>query len=829
MTMGFAVRGGGLMAAVGVILALGPSPGGSAHAQEQKASSSLTEIVVTATKREETLQSVPISVDVIGGEEIAQFAMKGLEDVQTYVPNLVIQETLGSYSIRIRGIGSGASQLSFVSAVGMFSDGVYCGRPRCFQNPLFDIERIEVVRGPQGALFGKNTIAGAISTISAGPTKELQGEVSGGVEMSEGGWNLSGFVSGPINDKLGFRVAARHEDLDGYIKNTTTGKDENGVKSDLVRGILEWDPLDNLHVRLKGEWGRRDYDGYTNQLVAWGATPGTPSFNPLAIGVPFARREKLDHKTSARVIWPDGQYDDTDNENYALQVDWDIGGYTLTSITGWTGFDFKRRTSATVAPDVLAIDSQIIEDYDTQSQEFRLLSPTGGIFDYVVGVYYSRDDSKIEQTGIYMPVAANFSYNNLYTLPDEATLNGMSFAATPRSYRGKGDTYSAYFSGTFHFMEDTLRTILGLRVGKDTLDAHSWIVNSTYNRVTDTVTPVSPPFTQFGAAYQEFSLYGKREEHYTLPSLTLQYDLTDDIMGYASYAEGFKGGGFIANDQTIGQQVLEAVTKTTVGGVSSWAMEYAGMPTITPADLEGGLWLEQNNSVWDYKPEKADAWELGTKMKFLDGALHWNIALFYTEYKNMQSSQYDGIRFITRNAAAATTKGIETDITWRATDNLTLGLNAGYVDATFDEYKGTFCKIIREDGTPEDPTCTSNDRGDLSGERIERTPKFESTLTADWKSQLTARTQLALNGAVSYTSDQFITQDMTPLFKQDAYTKVDLRAAISDIDDRWEVALIGRNLTDRLTMNHAFQVGRAWAASVATPRYVTLQGTWRFR
>ena len=825
MTTGFVLRTGSLLAAGCATLMLGMTPGGDARAQEQgaaadkKAASSLGEIVVTATKREETLQSVPISVGVIGGKEISDFALKGLEDVQTYVPNLVIQETLGSYSVRIRGIGSGASQLSFVSAVGTFTDGVYCGRPRCFQNPLFDIDRIEVVRGPQGALFGKNTIAGAISTISKGPTKALQGEVSAGVEMMEGGYNLSGIISGPINDKLGFRIAAKHEDLDGYIKNTSTGKDENAVKSDVVRGILDWDPTDNLHVRLKAEWGRRDYDGYTNQLIAWGANPGTSYANPLATGVPFSKVEKLDWKTSALVIWPDGQYDNTDNESYALQVDWKLGDFTLTSITGAVGFDFKRRTSATAAT-VLAIDSQIMENYYQYSQELRLLSPTGGVFDYVVGLYYSKDNSKIEQTGVYMP-----SFGQLYTYP--ANLDSLTFGATPRSYRGEGNSYSAYGSGTFHFLDDQLRAILGLRLSKDTMDAHSWIRNSTYNRVTDTVTPVNPP-GQLGANYQEFSLYGNRDEHYTLPSLTFQYDVTDDVMTYLSYSQGFKAGGFIANDQTVGANVLSQVAATTSGGVSSWAMEYAGMPTITPAQIQAGVWLKQNNGVWDYKPERANAWELGAKMKFLDGALHWNVALFHTKYKNMQSSQYDGIRFITRNAAQATTEGIETDLQWRATDNLTLGLNAGYVDATYDEYKDTFCKVIKEDGTLAVPGCT-NGHGDLSGEPLERTPKVEGTLTADWDSQLTAGLRLLVNSAVSYSGDYFITQDESPLYKQGKFTKIDLRVALADMDDRWEVALVGRNLTDQETINHAFQVGRAHVASVATPRYVTLQGTWKFR
>lgn len=819
MASGFLMQGRSLLVVGCAALMLGTGLGSEAIAQETKAKGTLDEIIVTTTKREETLQSVPISVGVIGGQAIEEFGLKGLEDVQNYVPNLVIQETLGSYSIRIRGIGSGASQLSFVSAVGTFTDGVYCGRPRCFQNPLFDVARIEVVRGPQGALFGKNTIAGAVSTISNGPTENLYAEVSTGVEVAEGGYNLKGILSGPITDTLGFRVAAQGEYLDGYVKNTTTGKDENAVDSQLIRGILEWKPTDNLRVQLKAEQSSRDYDGYTNQLIAWGGNPGTAYYNPLTAGVPFSKVEKLDWKTSALVIWPDGQYDNTDGSNYALQADWDIGGFTLTSITGAVGFDFKRRTAATVAT-VLAIDSQIMEDYEQYSQELRLLSPTGGVFDYVIGAYYSKDNSKIEQTGVYMP-----SFGTLYTNPPN--LNSMSFGATPRSYRGEGDSYSAYATGTFHFMDDQLRTILGLRLGKDTMDAHSWIRNSTYSRVTDSTTPIGPP-GQLGANYPEFNLYGDREERYTLPSLTVQYDLTDEIMSYISYGEGFKAGGFIANDQLVGANVLAQVAATTVGGVSSWAMEYAGMPTITPAQLQSGVWLKENNGVWDYKPEKSESWELGAKMKFLDGALNWNFALFHTEFKDMQSSQYDGIRFITRNAAQATTKGIETDIQWRATDNLTLGFSGGYVDATYDEYKNTFCKVIKEDGTLAVPGCT-NGNGDLSGEPLERTPKVEGTLTADWDSQITSSMRLLVNGAVSYSGDYFITQDESPLYQQDKFTKIDLRLALADVDDRWEAAIIGRNITDQETINHAFQVGRAHAASVSTPRYVTLQGTWRFR
>ncbi|MCC7257387.1 MAG: TonB-dependent receptor [Gammaproteobacteria bacterium] len=812
MTTGFDLQKRSLLAAGYAALVLGSAAGSGAIAQEQKATGTLGEIIVTTTKREETLQDVPISVGVVTGKAVQEFGMQGFEEIQNHVPNLVIQETLGSYQIRIRGLGSGASQLSFVSAVGTFVDGVYCGRPRCFQNPLFDIERIEVVRGSQGALFGKNTIAGAVSTISAGPTEELEAEFSTGVELAEGGYNVSGIVSGPISDTLSFRVAAKYEDLDGSIKNTSTGKDENAVEATLVRGILDWDPTEDLHLRFKAEVAERDYDGYTTQLLALGGY-GTPR--------PFSMPEAFDDKTSNNVIFPDGQFDNTDSVNYALQVDWDLaGGYTLTSITGAVSFDFIRRTTA-VGYQELFVDTQIQEEYEQYSQELRLLSPTGGFFDYVLGLYYSEDDSTIGQSSAF--VVPPF-------VPDVPGSGGTNdpntklYTTGMRAYHGEGDTLSAYASGTFHFFDDRARAILGLRVGEDTLDGNSFLVNATYNRATNRWTRI-PDYTYIpiGASNREFDISSYREESYTLPSLTLQYDLTEDVNLYASYAEGFKGGGFIANDGTTGQNVQAQALANP-----AWGLEYAGMATISDVQLHDGITLKENNGIYDYKPEKADSYEIGAKMKFLNGAVNWNVALFRTEFENLQTSQYDGVRFITRNAAEATTQGVETDVQWLVNDYLTLGLNAAYNDAEYDTYKNTFCKVIDIQGTLDVPGCV-NGQGDLSGERIERAPEYSGSFNIDWESPLTAGTLLRVNGAMTYSDDYFIQANMSPLYEQDSFTKYDLRVAVADADDNWEVALIGRNLSDELTLQHAFQVSVFHAASVSTPRYVTLQGTMKFR
>ncbi len=822
MTVGFNLQSRGLLAAGCALLVLGSGVGSDALAQEEaaqkKSTGTLGEIIVTTTKREETLQDVPISVGVVTGEVVKDFGLKGFEEVQNYIPNLVIQETLGSYQIRIRGLGSGASQLSFVSAVGTFVDGVYCGRPRCFQNPLFDIERIEVVRGPQGALFGKNTIAGAVSTISAGPTKEFEGEISAGTELSEGGYNVSGIWSGPITDTLGFRLAGQYEDLDGYIHNISTGKEENGVEATLVRGVLEWDPTDDLHVRLKAELAERDYDGYTSQLIGYGG---------YGLPIPFSKPERLDDETSTNTIFPDGQWDNTDGDNYALQVDWDIGDYTLTSITGIASFDFTRRVTATSYVE-LFVDTEIAENYEQYSQEFRIASPTGGFFDYIAGVYWSKDNSRVLQQSPFIPT---FTPD-----PDPPgnpnDPNAKTYTGSARAYRGEGDTLSAYGSATFHFFDDRARVILGLRVGEDNLDGNSTNTNWTYDRVTNTMTPIPGDFTYLpiGALNREFNIFESREERYTLPSLNLQFDITEDVMAYASYAEGFKGGGMIANDSTTGNNIRTEVINTTdpITGVSSWAQTYAGMDTITDQNLLDGVYLQENNGIYDYKPEKADAYELGAKMRFAGGAVTWNVALFYTEFEDLQTSQYDGVRFITKNAAEATSQGVESELQWLVNDYLILGLNAAYNKAEYDKYLNTFCKVIEEDGTLAVPGCV-NGQGDLSGEQLERAPEWSGAFTFDWTSPLTAGTLLKVNGAATYSDEYYIQANLSPLHTQDAFTKYDMRVAVADAEDQWELALIGRNLSDELTMQHAYTVARYHAASVSTPRYVTLQGTWRFR
>ena len=218
-------------------------------------------IIVTATRREQTLQEVPISVAVVGGKQLEEKGTLLFDDVADSVPNLQIDRTNGNFAITMRGLGAGTGNLSFEQSVGLFIDGIYLSRSRAFQNPLLDIQRVEIVRGPQGALFGKNTNAGAISVVTRRPTREFEGFVRASGEVEHGGWNLDGAVSGPVSDTISVRLTGRAGAIGDYMKNTLTGRDEFGSRYEAVRGQILWEPSDDFEALVKVEHSSNRVDG----------------------------------------------------------------------------------------------------------------------------------------------------------------------------------------------------------------------------------------------------------------------------------------------------------------------------------------------------------------------------------------------------------------------------------------------------------------------------------------------------------------------------------------------------------------------------------------
>ena len=371
----------------------------SAAADQQKNEG---DIVVTARKRSERLQDVPLSVAAVSGATMQQQGIRKIEDLQTKVPNFKMTETGIGSQIAIRGIFSGVNQ-GFEQSVGTYIDGIHYGRAQQARAPFLDVQRVEVLRGPQSILFGKNSIAGALNIISAQPTNVLTGYVQGNFMPSQDDWELLGAVSGPITDNIRARVAGRFHEGDGFMKNLTLlGRDEPQRKDWNLRGIVDWDVTDNFQLNFKAEHGEFDTKGrnievyeelpsikapwtgktYSQVLTFLGALNPSDEF---VVDPSVANNVKDDKRSS------NGDASDNISSTYVLTANWDTGIGQLTSITGLNKFNYDEDCDCDfTGANILTID--LHEKYKQFSQEIRLASDTSHKFEYILGGFYQTSD-----------------------------------------------------------------------------------------------------------------------------------------------------------------------------------------------------------------------------------------------------------------------------------------------------------------------------------------------------------------------------------------------------------------------------------------------------
>ncbi|NNM01317.1 MAG: TonB-dependent receptor plug domain-containing protein, partial [Gammaproteobacteria bacterium] len=313
----------------------------------------LEEVIVTAQQRVESLQDVPVSVNAVAGEKISEAGIEKIEDIALYVPNLSMSETGIGTNLYLRGIGSGINN-GFEQSVGMYVDGIYYGRPQLTRVPFLDLERVEVLRGPQMILFGKNSIAGAISMITAKPTDEFEASVSGLYEVNFNEREITAIVSGPLVEGLRGRVAIQKRDIDGYIDNITLGRDEPQRDELFVRGTLAWDVTPDLDVSLKIEYGEFDVTGRQVEITAdQPILPIADYFVPPTLAAIFPGQSYAQVLNSlgadASVLNTTQDFDRSASgpefsnnviKNVTLTGNWALGEHTLTSITGYLNYEF---------------------------------------------------------------------------------------------------------------------------------------------------------------------------------------------------------------------------------------------------------------------------------------------------------------------------------------------------------------------------------------------------------------------------------------------------------------------------------------------------------
>ena len=764
----------------------------------------LEEVLVTAQKRAQSLQDVALSVSAVSGEKMANAGITDLADISAYVPNFQKADTPAGSMLSIRGISSGIN-MGFEQSVVTYTDDIAMGRAPLARMPFMDLERVEVLRGPQNVLFGKNSIAGALSMTTAKPTDEFYSRVSASYAPDFDEKQTDLVVSGPLTDSLRGRVAMRYSDEAGFMENTSNGDDEAGLEQQSIRATLAWDASDTVEATLKVETGSFDYSGRSDEMTkSFTNTDATSPFN----GMTFLEVADLVGQGSGQDIGSDDgtqnykrgsnheEFSNTDVDMVTLTVNWDLGWATMTSVTGYAAYELDEAVDLdSTGIDVL--HSVFNEQYDQLSQEIRFTSPGGETVDWIAGIYYQQWD---------------LDYNSHFLIDDEnfftalgdqaialglpantALLGQLANNDTVRDFDSESKTYAAFGQLVWNIADD-LRLNVGGRYTEETKSAHREM--NSYDTTTGEFNFLQALVGNvvFGVDYNNLGeasggaihdLTDTRKEKSFTPTVVAEWNLNGDHMMYASASKGFKAGGFDARGNQAGN--------------------------------------------FEYENESVTAYELGLKSSLLDGSAEMNVAIFHSEYQDLQVSQFDGtLGFIVGNAAAATSRGVEMDGRWFAAEGLVLSASMGYLDFTFDDFSSASCSAS-EIASGSGQIC------DRSGDRNIFSPEWASSISADYVINVADGLDYRITADVNYRDEQITGGSLDPASLQDSVVKTNLRMALEA--DQWTVALLVRNLTDEdvtsfttgVPLSGGDLVGApAYTGYMERPRTFTLQASYVF-
>jgi len=761
-----------------------------ADAQDSPA---LEEVLVTAQKRVQSLHEVPVSVNAVSGDKLEKASLTNIQTLADYIPSFNMTQTGIGTNIAIRGISSGVNQ-GFEQSAAQFVDGIHFGRAQLSRTPFLDVERVEVLRGPQSILFGKNSTAGAVSIISAKPTQEFMAKMTALYSADDGERDLRFVISSPLNEELGLRIALLDSKIDGYMDNTTLNRDESGDRSRVVRGTLQWQPED-WDVTLKAESGSFDSDGRNIEVIH-------PVINPQASGTPVPYANVLEFLTGgnyhldATHDWKrqsNGDYSYNNTRNLTLNVEHQLGDFTLASVTGYNAYDYQELCDCDFTG---ASGFNILsdEDYSQFSQELRIASPEKETFSYLGGLFFQTADLKFHDN-VYVP------QDSFIAQAISAALRG---ASAQRDFNQTTDIYAIFGQATWSYT-DWGRLILGARYTDERKDAgrHQYYVTPDGVQL-----PQGSPTDLYNLLWATFridphQIKGKRSEGAFTPLVTAQFDLNATDMLYLSFTTGFKSGGFDVRSNAA------------------------------PNALDGIY--DSIQGTWEFEDEKVRNYELGGKFVLGEGAAELNTAIFRSEFDNMQTSQFDGsLSFNVTNAGQAVVQGLEADSRWALSDALLWRGGLAYIDFEYTDFPNSQCYFGQVDNIAPfgDGAC------DATGKRREFTPKWQGNTGLDYTLGFANGLKLVSTLDLIFSSSYFTTPSLDPKLTQDAFTKINARIALSGRNDEWELALIGKNLSDQSVVTYANGLPAASTLTGGTssgyyafyerPRSIALQATVKF-
>ncbi len=600
----------------------------AAPAKAEASATQLEDLVITARLRSESLQNVPVAVSVVTGALATQENRNDIANLVAIIPSVQFrsQPSNKDQDILIRGLGTITTSAGAEPTVSTVVDGVVLARPGQMVSDLIDLDHIEVLRGPQGTLFGKNASAGVINIVTRDPTPQLGGFMD--ASYYEGReYRLAGAINGEIvKDTLSGRLAAVTSSFDGNVNNVFDNSKVGGFDFIGTRGKLLWTPTKDLRVIIGGDYMYTTQTGnqavfLTNSNVAYPTGVKTTSANLLTV----LTNEHITPSFSNQSVSLNSPYDDRDlTSGVFVQADYNIGEYTLTSISAYRYWRNVQRGDLDLFSGLTNLSATQQIDlghvWEKQySQELRLASPKGRFIDFVIGAYYlhapDKENYRRDVTQLNTTTGAltsNFGFNQ--------------FGATSTNY-------SIFGEANINFTKQ-LRAIIGLRLVHDDLD---FSTNRTSTSAT-AVPGVQPAFAASGSTSADD--YADR--------FGLQYDVNADANVYFTYSRGYKGPAFNV---------------------------FFNMTAL------------QTNAL---RPETSDAFEIGLKSRLFDRRLQLNIAAFDDTVHNYQANEPDLVAgtVVTRliNAGEVSTKGVEVDAVGKFIDNLTLSLDYAYLDAHIDSF-----------------------------------------------------------------------------------------------------------------------------------------------
>jgi iron complex outermembrane receptor protein len=742
----------------------------------------LAEIVVTAQRREQRLLDVPVAESVVSGASLERNNIKSLSDLSDRLPEVKIASGLTSDLLNIRGVGSGANA-GFEQSVGTFVDGVYRERSRSTRAALLDVEQVEVLKGPQSTFFGDNVIAGALNITTRKPGKESAYDATATYGFNDRDYDFEGGITTPLSDVLSMRVAARASGMRGYVADDTNGFGPDN-QTDQGRVSLRYEPNSSFRSDFRIDAGTsKTTNAYPFELIGCPApapltTPATSTCGrAIAYNNGNPVDDTLNYHTDAPPSFANYNFSEVEWTNA-----WQIGGGTLASITSY----FDHSFSSLIQQVPIQIVSPIVagyygfpiepgEIYHDFSQEVRFQSATGGKFEYMVGGYFATSGLNYKNpTGFFNSA---LGANPAVIASGSGTTAASAITAQQR-FTEDDTTLSPFAAATIRPI-DHFRINLGARfssVHKSATRANPFGVS--YNLEPGTYTPL-PPATQavlatvIGTDLGPFAQPTRTDSKF-LPSAGIQYDLYQDVMAYATYSKGFKAGGY---------------------NFASRAVAFA--------------------------PESVDAYEVGLKGQFFDRRLVINADVFRSNYDNLQESVivFNGISTYTivGNAAKSRSQGVELGSSLQLAPNVALTGDIAYLDSKYLDYPDGACTIVGS-GTG----CKSQD---MSGQRRAYSPEYSGNVGLNINVPVGGY-KLTVDPFVYFSSWFFESGSADPLLRQSGYAKVDLRIGYGPSDERWQISVIGRNLSDKITSGYRQPMPGTTGSVIAIPdppRIISLQ------